>query len=168
MIRKYLRKWHRWLGIAAAVPAGIILISGTVLMLRREIPALQPPAARGSAPGYSLGWPAVLEASRGVADAEVAEAGDISKVVLLPKAGVFQVRARNGWQIQVDAHTGAVLDARKRWTGWWIQLHEGTLFSLTASYALFLPASVLLVFLWLSGVWLSFPRRPAQPKRGVS
>lgn len=154
-----VRRWHRWIGVATLVPALVIIGTGTVLLLRHQLPLLHPPTMVGSQPGVELSLSeAVVVASRTPA-AGIKSLLDITKAEAIPSKGIWKLRSQLGWEVQVDAHTGSVLNAQRRHTSWIIALHEGSLFSSFVTKAIYLPAAILMLGLWASGLYLYLKRR---------
>lgn len=67
----------------------------------------------------------------------------------------MKVRANSSWEVQIDATTGEVLQTSYRRSDLIESIHDGTFFGGDAvKLYVFLPAAVLLLGLWISGVYL--------------
>ena len=66
------------------------------------------------------------------------------------------VRAENKQEMQVDSHTGEVLQVATRRTDWLEDIHEGKWMGLNLK--LFLPVHILSLILWLTGTVVAFKR----------
>ncbi|NJL24828.1 MAG: hypothetical protein HC902_06435 [Calothrix sp. SM1_5_4] len=77
---------------------------------------------------------------------------------------MIRVRAKNYWEVQIDGQSGAVLASAPRWKTLLILIHDGSWFASWVKPWIFLPAGVVAVLLWISGlgIWLLSPVR----KRG--
>jgi hypothetical protein len=165
-----VRKTHSWGAIAVALPVLVILGSGILLQLKKQLAWVQPTEYKGtgSAPAVSLDQ--ILRAASTVPRAEVRGWDDVRRVDLRPGKGVAKVWTQNGWEVQVDAGTARVLHAAYRRSDLIESLHDGSWFHEHAKLWLFLPAGLTLLLLWLTGMYLFFlPRwvRSRRPARGV-
>ena len=120
------RKTHYWASIAVALPVLVIIVSGILLHMKKDIAWIQPREMTGV--GTEPGLP--------------------------PALGMLKVLARNGWEIQIDAKTGDVLQVAYRRSDWIESIHDGTWFHPLAKYWLFLPAGVILLYMLISGAAL--------------
>jgi uncharacterized iron-regulated membrane protein len=165
-----VRKTHSWGAIVVALPVLVILGSGILLQLKKQLAWVQPTEYKGtgSAPAVSLDQ--ILRAASTVPRAEVRGWDDVRRVDLRPGKGVAKVWTQNGWEVQVDAGTARVLHAAYRRSDLIESLHDGSWFHEHAKLWLFLPAGLTLLLLWLTGMYLFFlPRwvRSRRPARGV-
>ena len=71
-----------------------------------------------------------------------------------PDKGVVKVRSENQWEIQIDLERGTVLKTAYRRSDIIEQLHDGSWFHDAAKLWLFLPAGIIVLILWLSGMYL--------------
>ncbi len=150
------RRLHRWGSVACALPLLIVLCTGIPLLLKKNIAWIQPPTA---APAVAIAPPAIsfdqaLNAARSIPEAEVSGWDDVQRLDLRIKDGVLKVQARSGWEVQVCTTTGAVLHHAQRRSDLIESLHDGSFFHPAAKYFIFLPSAVLVLGLWLTGLWL--------------
>ncbi len=148
------RKVHYWGALVAAAPVVIVICTGVLLLLKKDIHWIQPPTIAGQGDVPTLSLDALLAASKGVPEAAINGWADIGRVDLRPKKGVFKVRAKNSWEIQIDHQTGAVLHVAYRRSDLIESIHDGTFFHDGAKLWVFLPASIILLALWLTGIYL--------------
>jgi hypothetical protein len=79
---------------------------------------------------------------------------------------MLKVRAKNRWEIQIDTSSGEILQVALRRSDVIEGLHDGSFFSENAKLWIFLPAALILVFLWLTGLYLFlFPYTLKRKKR---
>jgi uncharacterized iron-regulated membrane protein len=160
-LNHWSRRVHRWATVATAVPLLLVVVSGILLQLKKDLAWVQPPTQQG-APGLTADEPkaasldAVLAAARGVSEAGVRTWDDIDRLDLRVKDRVVKVQARSGWEIQVCAVTGTLLQAAVRRSDLIEALHDGSWFGSVAKLGIFLPSAVLVLVLWMTGVWLWF------------
>ena len=57
---------HRWGSIIVLIPAGVIILSGLVLQLKKQSAWIQPPTQKGSTGELSLGFDQILAATQQV------------------------------------------------------------------------------------------------------
>ncbi len=148
------RRLHYWLAIGVALPALAIFSTGILLQLKKQVAWVQPPEQRGTGTAPALTMDQVLAACRGVPEAGVRDWNDIQRVDVRPGRGLIKVWARNSWEVQLDAQTGAVLQAAYRRSDLIESIHDGSWFHPVAKLWLFLPAGVVLLLMWASGLYL--------------
>ncbi|MDP6738491.1 MAG: PepSY-associated TM helix domain-containing protein [Planctomycetota bacterium] len=148
------RKLHRVGAILVLLPALILFPTGVLLQLKKEVEWIQPPTQEGSAPGLEVTWDEVLEALRGVESAEVTSWDDVDRLDVRPGKGMVKVRCANRWEVQVDSHTGAVLQSSYRRSDLIESLHDGSWFHDRAKLLIWLPAGLILCGLWITGLYL--------------
>ena len=148
------RKLHRWGSLAIALPLLVVISTGLLLQLKKQLRWVQPAEQRGAATVPAVSMERILEASRSVPQAEVRGWEDVDRVDLRPSKGMLKVTSMNRWEIQIDAATGAVLQSAYRRSDLIEQLHDGSWFHDSAKLWLFFPSGVVLLGLWLTGLWL--------------
>ncbi len=165
------RRWHRWGAVAVALPFLVVILSGIVLQLKKDVAWIQPSTMRGSTAVPTLPYAELLEVVRGVPEAAVADWSDVDRLDVRPDRGVVKVRCVNGWEVQVDHATGEVLQVAKRRSDLIERIHNGSWFHELAKLWIFLPAAVLVLMLWVSGMYLwwlphGVRRRKARERAG--
>lgn len=150
------RRLHRWGAILIALPLLIVVGSGILLQLKKESSWIQPPTQEGAGGPPTLAFDAILAAAATVPDAGVRTWDDVDRLDVRPSKGVAKVRAKSGWEIQVDTSTGAVLQAAVRRSDLIESIHDGSFFHEKAKLWIFLPAGLILAGLWFTGVYLFF------------
>ncbi len=71
-----------------------------------------------------------------------------------PGRGVVKVRAKNRWEVQIDAVTGEVLQVAYRRSDFIESLHDGSFFGHFTKHWIFLPTAIILFVLWGTGIYL--------------
>ena len=145
---------HHWATLAVALPVAVIIGSGILLLLKKDIDWIQPPTIRGSAEAPVLDLPAILARARTVPEAEISGWQDIDRLDVRPGKGMLKIRAENAWEIQLDWATGEVLQVAYRRSDFIESLHDGSFFHDHAKLWIFLPAAIVLAFMWLTGLYL--------------
>ncbi|MCK6476839.1 MAG: PepSY domain-containing protein [Phycisphaerales bacterium] len=150
------RKLHRWATVATAVPLLVVIVSGILLQLKKEITWVQPPTPQGAPGDPAVCMTHLLAMARSVDHAGVDSWSDVTRVDLHVDRRVVKVMSRSGWEIQVCAVTGTLLGSAIRRSDLIEALHDGSWFGSVAKLGIFLPSAVLVLVLWLTGVWLWF------------
>jgi uncharacterized iron-regulated membrane protein len=148
------RKIHYWLSIVVALPILVVIVSGLFLQTKKHFDWIQPTELRGASQTPMISLPEVLEISKAVAQAEIETWDDINRVDVRPSRGMLKVWAKNNWEIQIDAETGAVLQTAYRRSDIIESIHDGSFFTETVKMWIFLPAGIILLLLWLTGIYL--------------
>lgn len=148
------RRWHRVGAIVVALPFVVVILTGLLLQLKKEVAWVQPPTQQGAQETPTLPYAELLVAVRGVPEAEVEGWQDIDRLDVRPDKGMVKVRCRNGIEVQVDNHSGKVLQVAVRRSDWLESLHDGSWFHDRAKLWIFLPAGVVVLGLWLTGLYL--------------
>ena len=102
----------------------------------------------------AIGFAAILDAARGVEEAGIASWDDVDRLDVRPSKGIVKVRAKSRWEVQVDTATGEVVQVAYRRSDLIESIHDGTWFHDGAKLWVFLPAGIVLMGLWVSGVYL--------------
>ncbi len=169
----HMRKLHRWATVLILLPFLIVLVSGLLLQVKKEFDWIQPPTQVGSASGApALSFPDILTAAGEVPNAEIDTWADVDRLDVRPDKGVVKVRGLNGWEVQMDARTGEVLHVAPRRSDVIEAIHDGSWFHDRAKLWVFLPSAVLVLGLWVTGLylfalpyWVRWRRQARRPSR---
>lgn len=148
------RQTHYWLSGLIALPILIVIITGILLILRKDIAWIQPPSMNGQGRIPTIPFSLVLQTSQTVPSANIQTWDDISKLDVRPKKGIIKVRAKNRWEIQLDHQTANILQVAYRRSGLIESIHDGTFFNRGVSLGVFLPSAIILLILWITGMYL--------------
>ena len=149
------RKLHRIGAIVAALPLIVVIASGLLLQLKKHWTWVQPSTVRGSSSALEISWDEILERARSIPEAKVVEWSDVDRLDVRPSKGMLKLRAKSRWEIQIDASTGEILQASYRRSDLIESIHDGSFFGGDwTKLWIFLPAAILLLGLWISGVYL--------------
>jgi uncharacterized iron-regulated membrane protein len=152
-LQVFSRKAHYWASITVALPVLVIVGSGVLLQLKKQLAWVQPPEQRGSGePVLSL--PEVLAISSRAPEAGIRSWADVHRVDVRPSRGMLKVSTHAGWEVQIDTGTGEILQVARRRSDLIEQIHDGSFFHEHAKLWLFLPAGLTLLGLWLTGIYL--------------
>mgnify|MGYP003871287773 CR=1 FL=1 len=148
------RKVHKWASILILMPLILVLVTGILLLLRKELPIIQPPTQIGVSKSPSLPFEQVLAISKSIPQAQIKDWQHIDRLDVRPSKGVIKIRSKNSWEIQLDAQTGNILQVAYRRSDWLESLHDGTYFHKSANLWLMLPSAILLLILSITGLYL--------------
>ncbi len=148
------RKVHYWGAIVIAVPVVIIICTGLVLQVKKQVSWVQPAELKGSGIEPTIPFARILESCRAIPEAGIRTWDDIDRVDVRPSKGMLKVVARNRWEIQLDSATGDVLQTAYRRSDVIESIHDGSWFHDAAKLYLFLPAGAVLLVLWITGIYL--------------
>jgi hypothetical protein len=168
------RKLHYWLSIGLAAPILVIVVSGLLLQVKKHSAWVQPTEQRGLGGEPAVSFAEILEICKAVPEAQVAGWEDVHRLDVRPERGLIKVSAKNHWEVQIDSHTGEVLQVAYRRSDIIESIHDGSWFHSWAKLGLFLPAGIVLLLLWVTGIYLFFlpilrkrRRRGPAPVSGV-
>lgn len=148
------RKIHYWGSIAIALPVLIVIVTGILLLLRKDIDWIQPPTEKGSSQTPTITFDRILITAKSVPKANIEDWSDIDRLDVRPAKGIIKIRAVNQWEIQIDQQTSEVLSIAYRRSDVIEAIHEGTFFHDAARLGIFLPSALVLFALWISGIYL--------------
>jgi hypothetical protein len=151
---KFNRKVHYWASIIVAIPILVIILTGLLLQTKKHFAWVQPVELRGTGKFPSISIEQVLEVCRKIPEAEIESWDDINRIDMRPSRGMLKVWANNNWEIQIDAETGAVLQTAYRRSDIIESIHDGSFFHDAVKMWIFLPSGIVLLLLWLTGIYL--------------
>jgi uncharacterized iron-regulated membrane protein len=150
------RKFHYWAAIVVALPVLIIIISGLLLQVKKQLDWVQPPERRGASQELSLTFPQILAACSTVPEARVKTWDDVNRLDIRPSRGMIKVWAKSDWEIQLDSSDGKVLQVAYRRSDLIEAIHDGSWFHESVKLGIFLPAGITILLLWITGIYLFF------------
>lgn len=158
------RRVHYWGTLAVAIPMLIVLATGILLQLKKEIPWVQPPEQKGTAGAPTASFEAMLNSIRMQPGFESLSWKDVKRIDVRPSKGIAKWTLAGDWEVQVDSESAHVLQAAIRRSDWIEAMHDGYFFGGDwMKYGIFLPAAIALLAMWGSGLWMFW--QPIQAKR---
>lgn len=151
---RWSRKLHRWGALLTFIPLFLVIVSGLLLQVKKQVAWIQPTTVNGIERTPSINWQQLLDSTSTVPDAAVRTWDDIDRVDVRPGKGMAKVQCRNRWEVQIDLKSGEVLAANYRRSDFIESLHDGSFFSDAAKLWVFLPNGLILMGLWCTGVYL--------------
>lgn len=156
---------HRWATVVVTVPLLVILVTGIVLQWKKQVPWVQPPTQRGSSTELALGFDEILVIARSVEEAGIESWDDVDRLDVRPAKGVVKVRGISRWEVQIDAQSGEVLQTAFRRSDLIESIHDGSFFHDRAKLWVFFPASVALLVMVITGIYMFFLPSISKRKR---
>jgi uncharacterized iron-regulated membrane protein len=150
------RRLHRWGAIAVALPFLIIITSGLLLQLKKQLDFVQPPEQKGTEVGVAtaLTLPEILARVQTVPEAGIRTWADIDRVDFRPSKNMLKVVSMTRWEVQLDLATANILQVAYRRSDLIESIHDGSWFHPIAKLGVFLPAGAIVLGLWITGVYL--------------
>ncbi len=159
-VRRWFHIWsrraHRWAAVVCMLPLAVVIVSGLLLQLKKQLAWVQPPEQRGVGTVPTISLDAILTASRSADGPDIESWADIKRLDIRPGKGIVKVITPDGFEIQIDAQTASVLQVARRRSDLIESLHDGSFFGPYAKLGVFLPVGILLLGLWVTGVYLWF------------
>lgn len=150
-LRQISRRLHLWFAAAIIIPALIVFGSGILLQVKKQSDWVQPPTTKGVGSVPTLSFEQVVEIVSNIPEMHVTDWQQIDRIDVRPDKGIMKVLADNGWEAQIDAQKGDVLQVAYRRSDLIESIHDGSWFADFAKLWIFLPAGILLFFMWVSG-----------------
>lgn len=150
------RRLHRWGAIAVALPFVVVIASGLLLQLKKQLDFVQPPEQKGAAveAATALTLPQILERVQQVPEANIRTWADIDRVDIRPAKNMMKVVSMTRWEVQLDLATAEVLQVAYRRSDLIESIHDGSFFHPLAKLGVFLPMGAIVFCLWLTGMYL--------------
>ncbi len=152
--KKFWRQIHYWLSIVVAVQFLIVASTGTLLLLKKQFPWIQPASQRGETSNLTLTFDQILEIIKTAPELEINDWDDVDRLDVRPGKGIVKVRSKNHWELQIDSENGNILQTAYRRSDLIESIHDGSWFHEKAKMYVFLPTAVLLLVIWATGMYL--------------
>jgi CubicO group peptidase (beta-lactamase class C family) len=148
------RRLHRWGAVAVGLPFLLVIVSGLLLQVKKQLPWVQPAEQRTGVSVPTLGWEGILSAAQALPQAGVTTWADIDRLDVRPSKGIVKVITKSRWELQLALDDGRVLQTAYRRSDLIEQLHDGSFFGDPAKLWIFLPSGIVVFALWLTGLYL--------------
>jgi hypothetical protein len=154
--RVWNRRLHRWGAVAIGLPFLVVIVTGVVLQVKKQVRWVQPAERQTEARIPTVPYSVVMENARAVPEAGIQWWDDIDKIDLRPGKGMLKLIAKNRWELQMDIATGEVLQVAFRRSDFVETLHDMSWIHGSAKLWLGVPVGLIVLGLWLTGgyMWL--------------
>lgn len=162
----WTRKLHRWGALICCLPLLLVIVSGLLLQVKKQVPWVQPPTENAGHRELVLSWDELLESARQDPDAGIRSWDDVDRLDVRPGKGIVKIRSKTSWELQVDLRNGDLLASNYRRSDLIESLHDGSFFGDTSKLVIFLANGLILLGLWFTGMWLWYlPIKVKQNKK---
>ena len=152
---KWTRKVHYWGAFVVFLPVFIIISTGILLQLKKDIDWIQPPTANGEFENDpTISFDDILATAIKVKEPNIQSWDDIDRLDVRLGKGIVKVRSNNRWELQIDSHSGELLQVAYRRSDLIEQLHDGSWFHDKIKLWIFLPTGIILFILWCTGLYM--------------
>lgn len=148
------RRLHRWGAVAVGIPFLLVIVSGLLLQVKKQVPWVQPVEQRTASNVPMLPWETIFAAAQAHPEAAVRAWSDIDRLDVRPSKGIVKVITKSRWELQLALDDGRVLQTAYRRSDLIEQLHDGSFFGDAAKLWIFLPSGLVVLALWLTGLYL--------------
>ena len=152
---RLFRQIHYWISLPLLVTVFIIAATGSMLALKKDFAALQPPTKSGSAPG---------DLHRPISDLVAAASSvpghggigwqDIDRIEVRPRDGVAKVILNSGTEVQIDVATGKVLQVGYRTSDLIETIHDFSILGGWWKYVFSFGSGIALLVMAATGAYL--------------
>jgi len=152
---KWTRKVHYWGAFVVFLPVFIIISTGILLQLKKDIDWIQPPTANGEFENDpTISFDDILATAIKVKEPNIQSWDDVDRLDVRLGKGIVKVRSKNRWELQIDSHSGELLQVAYRRSDLIEQLHDGSWFHDKIKLWIFLPTGIILFILWCTGLYM--------------
>ncbi len=148
------RLLHRRGALLAGLPFLVVVASGILLQVKKQVPWIQPAEQRTAVNIPNVSWTAVLASLQAHPEAGVGSWNDIERVDVRPAKGILKVITKTRWELQLALDDGRVLQSAYRRSDLIEQLHDGSFFGDRVKLWIFLPSGLIVFGMWLTGIYL--------------
>ena len=152
--KKFNREVHFWGASLCAVPLMIVIITGLLLIVRKDFHWIQPATMNGTGNIPKITFERIIDTAKTVKEADIQNWSDVDRLDVRPNKGIIKIRSKNRWEIQIDHQTSEILQTSYRRSGLIESLHDGTFWGRSVSYFIFLPSAIILLILLVTGIYL--------------
>ncbi|XOV80403.1 MAG: PepSY domain-containing protein [Aestuariibacter sp.] len=167
-LRQFSRQIHLWLAVTILIPSVIVIGSGILLQIKKQSDWIQPPTLKGQSNEPGISFSHLLDVVKSIPELEVSDWEQVERVDVRPNKGLIKVLVSNNWEAQIDGQTGEILQVAYRRSDIIEAIHDGSWFADAAKLWLFLPAGIVLLFMWCSGSILLFTTLKSKYKKSTS
>ncbi len=150
----WTRKLHRWGAVICCVPLLLVIVTGLLLQVKKQVSWVQPATIKAGHSDLVIGWEQILTSAQSDQNAGIQSWDDIDRLDVRPSKGIVKVQAKSRWELQMDLANGKILSSEYRRSDIIESLHDGSFFGDWSKLILFLANGLILLALWFTGAWL--------------
>ena len=152
---RIFRQVHYWISLPLLVTIFVIAATGTLLALKKDFAALQPPTRSGAAPG-KLDRPIsdLIAAVSSVPGHAGTRWEDVERIDVRPGEGVAKIILHSRTEVQVDLATAQVLQVGYRTSDFIETIHDFSLLGGWAKYLFSFGSGIVLLIMAATGAYL--------------
>lgn len=159
----WTRKLHRWGAIVCCIPLLLVILTGLLLQVKKQVPWVQPATMNAGHDQMLITWDEILQSAQGDSNAAINSWSDIDRLDVRPGKGIVKIRSKNNWELQLDLANANILSSKYRRSDFIESLHDGSFFGDWSKLIIFLANGLILLGLWFTGMWLWY--LPVKVKR---
>jgi len=160
------RKIHYWSTLFIALPILLVLVTGLLLQVKKQWTWVQPEEQRGTPTDSPITLAESVAIMTAHTEVGISDWEDIDRFDVRPSKGMMKVRLEDGREVQIDLSDGRILQIEHRRTDLIESLHDGSWFGGDVSkLGLFLPAGIILLGMWITGIWMFWAPIPIRRRR---
>lgn len=163
--KKTNRTIHYWGSAIIIIPLIIVLGSGILLQVKKQLPWVQPKTMKTKERNLTLSFDEILKVSKTVKEANIKSWKDVKLLDVRPGKGITKIRAKNNWEIQIHNKSAEILAVNFRRSDIIESIHDGSWFHDNAKLWLFLPSALILLIITLTGVYMFMKMLPSKIAR---
>jgi uncharacterized iron-regulated membrane protein len=148
------RQLHRKGALLAALPFCVVIVTGLLLQVKKQVAWVQPPEQRTEHVEPRLTFEAILAAAATRPEVGIRTWADVDRLDVRPGKGILKVLSTSRWEMQLDLATAEILQVAYRRSDLIESLHDGSWFHPNVKLWLFLPMGFVVLGLWLTGIYL--------------
>lgn len=150
----WTRKLHRWGALLCCIPLLLVILTGLLLQVKKQVAWVQPPTMNAGHSQLVISWDEILETAGTDRQAGINSWDDIDRLDVRPGKGIVKIRSKNNWELQLDLQDGKILSSTYRRSDFIESLHDGSFFGEWSKLIVFLMNGIVLLGLWCTGAWL--------------
>ena len=150
---RLLRKIHYWTSLPLLVTIFVIAVTGSLLALKKDFNALQPPTREGSRPG-DLQRPLADIVTAALPAAKASGWQEVERIDVRPADGIAKVVFHSRTEVQVDLATARVVQVGYRTSDFIETIHDFSVLGGWAKYVLSFGSGLAILGMAATGAYL--------------
>ncbi|QNL52010.1 PepSY domain-containing protein [Olivibacter sp. SDN3] len=148
------RKIHYWGSILISFPFLLILVTGILLLLKKDVAWIQPETQKSEDTRLLISFEDMLSQLQTIEVLSIESWIDVSRIDIQPDKGIAKITTQNSYEIQLSLSSGDVLQVAYRRSDLIESLHDGSFFHDKAKYFYSLPTAITLLLSLVTGIIL--------------